>query len=346
MGGQKMNITFLVGNGFDVNLGLKTKYNDFIEMYKDIPAKSIIVHEFKQHIDSNKELWVDAELAFGQYTRNYSGSNAAMKVLACHEDFCTELAEYLQTEEEKFSLIYDEELIKKVTSAALRDLKRGFRTEEAEEIQNFINSVSGGLVYNFITYNYTTTLDKCIDCVKSDVKTLGNKGNNPNKIGVIKHVHGTTEEDMIFGLNDETQIENIEIFKDAEPEILSQIIKIRANKMYRRKTDAIANDLLLNSHIIYIYGMSLGETDKLWWERICTILKNKTTVRVIIYSYETKQFDTKLLGAKLAIAERKVKEKLLSYSNLTDAQKQSVMSRIHITTQDIFAGLSNIVKEE
>lgn len=24
-----MNITFLVGNGFDINLGLKTKYTDF-----------------------------------------------------------------------------------------------------------------------------------------------------------------------------------------------------------------------------------------------------------------------------------------------------------------------------
>lgn len=341
-----MNITFLIGNGFDVNLGLKTKYNEFIEMYKEIPTKSKVVQEFKQHIDSNKELWEDAELAFGQCTSNYSGSEAAMEVLTCHEDFCTELAQYLQNEEEKFALVYDEEFIKKETISALRNLKKGFRTEEAEEIQNYINTFTSGLIYNFITYNYTKTLDKCIDCIKTDVKNLGNKGNNPNKIGVVKHVHGTTEEDMIFGLNDETQIANIEIFKDAEPEILSQIVKIKANKMYRRKTDAITNDLLLNSHIIYIYGMSLGETDKLWWERICTILKNRTTVRVIIYSFETKQFDIKLLGAKLAMAERKVKEKLLSYSNLTEAERQSLVSRIHITTQDIFSGLSNIVKEE
>ena len=341
-----MNITFLVGNGFDVNLGLKTKYNEFIEVYKDIPAKNITVHEFKQHIYSNKELWVDAELAFGQCTKNYSGHNAAMKVLACHEDFCIELAKYLQSEEEKFALAYDEELIKKVTSAALRDLKRGFRTEEAEEIQNFINRVSGGMVYNFITFNYTTTLDKCIDCVKNDVKTLDNKGNNPNKIGDIVHIHGTTEDDMIFGLNDETQIANMEIFKDAEPEILSQIIKIKANTMYKRKKDSIASSLLRLSHIIYVYGMSLGETDKLWWNRICDMLKQETALRVIIYSYETKDFNERLLGARFAIAERKVKEKLLSYSDLTQQQKQRVMSRIHITTQDIFSGLSNIVKEE
>ena len=28
-----MYITFLIGNGFDLNLGLKTKYRDFLEVY-------------------------------------------------------------------------------------------------------------------------------------------------------------------------------------------------------------------------------------------------------------------------------------------------------------------------
>lgn len=340
-----MNITFLIGNGFDVNLGLKTKYKEFIEIYKDIPNKNLTVHEFKKQIDSNKELWVDAELAFGQCTINFRGPSAAMNVLACHEDFCIELAKYLRNEEIKLDVVYDEELIKKATSVGLRDIKKGFRIEEAENIQNFINGFSSGLVYNFITYNYTRTLDKCLDCTKRDVKALGNNGNNPNRIGDIVHIHGTTEDDMIFGLNDETQIVNMEIFKDAEPEILSQIVKVKANKMYRRKMDEKANNLLSGSHIIYIYGMSLGETDKLWWERICNLLIKRTTVRVIVYSYETKQFESRLLGAKYAIAERKIKEKLLSYLKLTEEQKQSIMPRIHVTTQDIFSGLSNIVKE-
>lgn len=28
-----MNITFLIGNGFDINLGLKTRYVDFYDFY-------------------------------------------------------------------------------------------------------------------------------------------------------------------------------------------------------------------------------------------------------------------------------------------------------------------------
>lgn len=31
-----MKITFLIGNGFDINLGLKTKYKDFVNHYKQI----------------------------------------------------------------------------------------------------------------------------------------------------------------------------------------------------------------------------------------------------------------------------------------------------------------------
>lgn len=30
-----MNITFFIGNGFDINIGLKTKYSDFLYYYLD-----------------------------------------------------------------------------------------------------------------------------------------------------------------------------------------------------------------------------------------------------------------------------------------------------------------------
>ena len=31
-----MNITFLIGNGFDLNLGLDTRYTDFLSEYKKL----------------------------------------------------------------------------------------------------------------------------------------------------------------------------------------------------------------------------------------------------------------------------------------------------------------------
>ena len=34
-----MNITFLIGNGFDLNLGLATAYSDFVKYYKETDAE-------------------------------------------------------------------------------------------------------------------------------------------------------------------------------------------------------------------------------------------------------------------------------------------------------------------
>ena len=37
-----MNITFMIGNGFDLNIGLKTRYKDFILDYLKVDTKDDI----------------------------------------------------------------------------------------------------------------------------------------------------------------------------------------------------------------------------------------------------------------------------------------------------------------
>jgi len=63
-----MNITFLIGNGFDRNLGLKTTYSDFIKWYKKTPPKTDILKKFREYINDNEELWSAAEEELGKYT--------------------------------------------------------------------------------------------------------------------------------------------------------------------------------------------------------------------------------------------------------------------------------------
>ena len=40
MWGDTMNIVFLIGNGFDLNLGLKTRYRNFYDYYVALPKKN------------------------------------------------------------------------------------------------------------------------------------------------------------------------------------------------------------------------------------------------------------------------------------------------------------------
>ena len=74
-----MNITFFIGNGFDLNLGLKTSFIDFIKIYKNESSDNEIIKNFKQKICENQELWSNAEVAFGKYTADFSDADDLQK---------------------------------------------------------------------------------------------------------------------------------------------------------------------------------------------------------------------------------------------------------------------------
>ena len=67
-----MNITYLIGNGFDLNLGLKTKYADFLQEYRNIESGDLVIGKFKSDIANNLKHWADAESAFGEYTERFN----------------------------------------------------------------------------------------------------------------------------------------------------------------------------------------------------------------------------------------------------------------------------------
>ena len=52
-----MNITFLIGNGFDLNLGLATAYSDFVKYYKETDAEKNVLIKFRQDISDNEAHW-------------------------------------------------------------------------------------------------------------------------------------------------------------------------------------------------------------------------------------------------------------------------------------------------
>ncbi|EMG27701.1 AbiH family protein [Listeria fleischmannii] len=61
-----MNITFLIGNGFDIEIGLKTKFSDFYKQLRDEKRKRN--HIYKE-ITENPDKWSDFEVALGNYTK-------------------------------------------------------------------------------------------------------------------------------------------------------------------------------------------------------------------------------------------------------------------------------------
>lgn len=343
-----MDITFLIGNGFDRNLGLNTTYADFIKYYKDTEGGSKVLDKFRKHINDNEELWRNAEIALGKYTQEFETGNG-MAFSECHEDMCEKLVDYLKKEETR--LIYNN-FAEKVLSSFKNIVKpeSPFPTVERNTIRGVFNKYSSQeYFFNFICFNYTSTLDNCLEIVKGSSGLLGQHRNGNavlgNKIKELCHVHGTVDKDIVFAVNDETQIAKSDIFNFEDGEICKRLlIKQQANESYQEDTDSIANRILQNSTIIYVYGMSLGETDTLWWNRICKWLSANGDRHLIIQNYA--MLNRGVYPIKYQLAEKQKKKELLSFSNFDDNTKNALMQRIHITGENIFSDISNVAKEK
>ena len=260
-----MKITFLVGNGFDLNLGLRTSYSQFLDSYLDVnQTNPPPIDSFKQNIADDLDTWASAELAFGEYTSNYSGDEGREDFLVCHSHFKAALGKYLEEQETRLHYEHISGDIRTGFINGISNLKFGFRTEPSRKIDAALNALDGGFNYQFISFNYTHTLDECVRIAKTYPNSMGqrhiNSTNYQNSLGKVYHVHGYTTHDMILAVNDESQIANKDLFKNAEEEDIAPMIKKLANKVNEERTDEIVFEALNSSDFIYIYGMSIPIT--------------------------------------------------------------------------------------
>lgn len=341
---MSMNVTFMIGNGFDLNLGLATKYKDFLKIYSKIQIwDSSIIQKFKKEIiKPNLELWANAEIAFGEQTTFIPNEFTVDDYCKCHSNFCEALANYLIGEQKRLVLNKENaSIIAEKFSNAVNNLTVGFRAVQSSAIDSLISSY-GSLIFHFIDFNYTDILDRiCMQTNKSF--GWGLHGEYKNAMGQFSHVHGTVEQSMVLGVHDETQISNLEAFNSYDEYYLAQLIKSRTDAMNEENTYKQALKILNSSDIIYIYGMSIGETDKLWWESICRLLNKKSTLRVIIHSFEAPKDE--LLRGAIKRFEDAQKNKLFDFGNVDKEQRASIQSRVHITGANIFEGLNNFVTQ-
>lgn len=342
-----MNITFLIGNGFDLNLGLKTKYTDFLKEYKPILQEDTdCIKYFKNNILKDEELWANAESAFGMATAQFKNDNyTAEEYCVCHESFCLKLAEYLLMQEQTLDYTALNSLLVKGFAKGILNYKKGFREIEQNQLVSAENSIGGGLIFNFINFNYTQTLDMCVSAVREKNGILGKRTHNrttvDNHIGKILHVHGTVQKDMVLGVNDISQISDSSLFDGYDDEFLNEIIKQKTNEINEENMDQKVFELLKSSDLIYIYGMSTGVTDKLWWERICELMSEKKNLHLIIHKFDAPEDG--LIRRSFRVFTKKTRKEFTTYCNYEESVKSDIESRIHIDRTNIFDGLEGLI---
>ncbi len=269
--GEIMDVTFLIGNGFDLGIGLKTGYKDFYNVYcQSKSSDSEILQHFKSDILKEPETWADFESAFGEYAYHFKDAEDYMQLF---EDFIRQFSLYLENEESAFDDSKTEEMLRGMKKAL--SSYYDIRPADKDTVVSLIESYRKN--FNFISFNYTCCLDKCIDAVKSSPNSLASIS---GEIGELVHVHGYTDKDLIMGVNDASQIEN-EAFSQDET-VLNELVKPRQNEIIKMNYDYRATQIINRSQIICVYGMSIGETDQKWWKLIMQWLQRDINNHLIV----------------------------------------------------------------
>jgi hypothetical protein len=344
-----MQITFIVGNGFDLNLGLETNYSDFLAEYqRPKDTDSALIKKFKQDILQDQKLWASAEYAFGQYTKRFreEGYNAA-EFIECYVDFCSALGSYLLGQEQRLNYTELKATLTNGFVDSIRNFLVGHKDSQKQIIQKSYALARGGFNFRFLCFNYTVTLDLMIDFVSKSPDVLGKRTVNgittANDIKPAIHVHGYTDRDMVLGVNDISQIADSTLFDEFSPEHLNQLIKIKANEMNEGNTDQNAEALLKNSDLIYVYGMSFGDTDALWWKRICEVMKERQSVHLLLHCYDVPTDERLAITYQLYAAQKK--QEFLRHCPFDDATKENLAQRIHISRSNLFQPLKDVASK-
>lgn len=333
-----MKITFLIGNGFDVGLGIKSSYSSFYEWYCDTPSASDHIAKFKQEIKEElnsdippeEKTWADFEIGLGKYTEKFT-KETVDKYIDCYEDAQENIAQYLRSQEAVFSPNdYTDD-----SYATFRRSMWNFFDEVADREKNIIKDNINSVVtehkeISVVSFNYTNSLERILEKIPNEsLSTWKVSGNtfayrlNRN----IIHAHGTTSAFPILGVNDESQIANKELLET--PQFKEMLLKPESVNALGELWHSRAEEQISNSRFVCVLGMSLGESDAKWWRKLNQWLKAGDKRHLIIYWYE-KNPPNGVSVAKQLRCINKVKDKLLSFSNFSENEANSIRNRIHV----------------
>lgn len=225
-----MEILYIIGNGFDLNLDLKTSYNDFYQYYKTVEVDNPNVQKLKDNISQTYESWADLELALGNYTQHLDKLEELDDILF---DIGEKLSRYLHLKESKLE---NYEINKKKFFNYLCFPENLFLPADKETLLGIMSKWKNHQWnLNIYTFNYTTVIEKIFGDDQKNV-LLGYHGNNiPIHLGEIKHIHGYLDNDMVIGVNDISQIENESFHKNRD--VLESIVKSECNRANRSNID-------------------------------------------------------------------------------------------------------------
>ena len=149
---------------------------------------------------------------------------------------------------------------------------------------------------------------------------------------------------MILGVNDSSQINNEELCN--EPGFLNVFVKEKMNKGIGELNVEKAEEILGKSIIVAIYGMSIGDTDKYWWEAIGDWLMKSPDHLLVIYHYGNETALKRRNPQRIINTTNKIKRDFLSKTRIDfkNRNNESLSERILISYGNDLFNFADVVK--
>lgn len=289
-----MNVLYLIGNGFDLRLGLPTRYADFLDYYEvrcplSNTSEAESVAKYKRHffkklreqLNSGNKQWKDLELALGKFTTEFGDDVEGFRNF--YEDVNFALRDYLKEVTSNFHAEQEE------SDKLYKDLLYPYLYLTQREQNQFqeIVPMADHWVANVITFNYTSSFEILSNNVLSsgDVYRRDN-GYSFNYKDII-HIHGNleaNEPEVLLGVDNIEQIDNTELKENED--VTDFLIKPQSNQNYGALDDEKCQKLISEARLICLFGLSLGETDKTWWTHIRQRFLSNDAVTLLYFHYE------------------------------------------------------------
>ena len=285
-----MNVTVLVGNGFDLAAGLSTTpksfLNSFVDKYACAPDESDpnAVAMAKHIQDEGVDSWASFESKLGEYSKQFAESeyDVFLKQAASLINY---LGIWLADQEKRVT----EDFVKRNAHECLKSLSRlgdSLNMKHGELVNGLISSHSNEhVVFNLICFNYTSTLKRFYDFVGGRNTSLGIiSGNRSYLLGSFIFAHESLDEGRIVcGVDDIDQLAN-ESFRSNRA-VRNTLVKssIQSDTFFSTNDEA-AKKCIGEANLIVVFGMSIGSTDRRWWRSIYErISKSKEALAVLTY---------------------------------------------------------------
>lgn len=286
-------------------------------------------------LSADESLWADLEERLGESLEKVVESEKE-KFYDDKAELDGLLLEYLGKEQNRVITKDKEQEIADEFARSLSILYDDLSEVDKSSIASTCNKYSQeNFSFCFISFNYTDILDRIIKLTSelkgSMILRWNNGGIKKVSLGKVIHIHGTLDEEMILGVNDADQINNA--FLRADSEFLDTFIKKRMNDNIGQRKIEHAKKLINGSHIICIFGMSIGCTDKIWWEEILSWLQKSENNKLIIFYKGYEERLKRKIPADTIRLNNRIKKDILQKggADIEDPDIEKIKDRIFIS---------------